>query len=255
MSVSSFPFFALSVFLIFSSRSYGPSQFKMPPLNNEPIPANHSADQSRKRGTLESDLLLSTFADVNLAKMTPSQLQQYDLFLDENDWDIYYWATQEPSPTSKETAEGSLPEYGTPTASGSHLNGDAGASTGETPRAARDVNTARDAELAKGPDRDQSPTASNNDTDPWRQGQPRSGEWAQTVGAFKPAHRPVPQRWKNSEILAMLRRHVVERSAGGLHILDDAAVDGKSGGGAQEKFVRTEGKGGGLGWMPEVKNF
>ena len=57
-------------------------------------------DQSRKRGTLESDLLLSTFADANLGRMTAKQLQQYDLFLDENDWDIYYWATQEPSPTS-----------------------------------------------------------------------------------------------------------------------------------------------------------
>lgn len=65
-----------------------------------------STDQSRKRGTLESDLLLSTFADANLAAMTPKQLEQYDLFLDENDWDIYYWATQEPSPTSRETAEG-----------------------------------------------------------------------------------------------------------------------------------------------------
>lgn len=38
--------------------------------------------------------------------MSPQLLQQYDLFLDENDWDIYYWATQEPTPTSHETAEG-----------------------------------------------------------------------------------------------------------------------------------------------------
>ncbi len=38
--------------------------------------------------------------------MTPIQMAQYDLFLDENDWDIYYWATQGPSPTSQETAEG-----------------------------------------------------------------------------------------------------------------------------------------------------
>ncbi|EAW10744.1 succinate dehydrogenase assembly factor 2 [Aspergillus clavatus NRRL 1] len=51
--------------------------------------------QSRKRGILESDLLLSTFADVYLADMTPEELQQYDRFLDENDWDIYYWATQD----------------------------------------------------------------------------------------------------------------------------------------------------------------
>ena len=29
--------------------------------------------------------------------------------------------------------------------------------------------------------------------------------------------RPVPSRWKNSEILSMLRRHVISRSAGGVH--------------------------------------
>ncbi|KAG6017349.1 hypothetical protein E4U41_004233, partial [Claviceps citrina] len=54
--------------------------------------------QSRKRGTLESDLLLSTFAQVHLPTMSSDLLSQYDLLLDENDWDIYYWATQrEPS--------------------------------------------------------------------------------------------------------------------------------------------------------------
>lgn len=26
--------------------------------------------------------------------MTPAQLEAYDKLLDENDWDIYYWATQ-----------------------------------------------------------------------------------------------------------------------------------------------------------------
>jgi hypothetical protein len=67
---------------------------------------NFSIDQSRKRGTLESDLLMSTFAEAHLRDMTPAQLEQFDLFLDENDWDIYYWATQEPPPTSQETAEG-----------------------------------------------------------------------------------------------------------------------------------------------------
>ncbi|KAF2729858.1 putative succinate dehydrogenase assembly factor 2, mitochondrial, partial [Polyplosphaeria fusca] len=115
--------------------------------------------QSRKRGTLESDLLLSTFADTNLAHMSASQLQQYDLFLDENDWDIYYWATQEPTPTSLETAEGAAGK------------------------------------------------------DEWKRS-PASGEWAQTVGTFKPAYRPVPRRWEGSEILGLLREHVRSRSAG-----------------------------------------
>ncbi|TFL01642.1 Flavinator of succinate dehydrogenase-domain-containing protein [Pterulicium gracile] len=49
--------------------------------------------QSRKRGTLESDLLLSTFARDNLPVMSEQELQEYDRLLDEPDWDIYYWAT------------------------------------------------------------------------------------------------------------------------------------------------------------------
>ncbi|KND89629.1 Succinate dehydrogenase assembly factor 2, mitochondrial [Tolypocladium ophioglossoides CBS 100239] len=57
--------------------------------------------QSRKRGILESDLLLSTFAAVHLPSMTGPQLTQYDLLLDENDWDIYYWATQRPEDSPK----------------------------------------------------------------------------------------------------------------------------------------------------------
>ena len=128
---------------------------------------------------------------------------QYDLFLDENDWDIYYWATQTPTPTSIETAEGakskSFTEFTSP------------ASAGQT-----------------------------QETDVWRQGAPRSGEWAQTVGAFKPAYRPVPQRWKNSEILSLLRKHVREKSAGSvLGDLGDSA--------------RPTGKG--LGQMPPVSVF
>ena len=34
--------------------------------------------QSRKRGTLESDLLLSTFAKENLDKMNDKELKEYD---------------------------------------------------------------------------------------------------------------------------------------------------------------------------------
>jgi hypothetical protein len=164
-------------------------------------------DQSRKRGTLEADLLLSTFADNHLARMTPQQLQQYDLFLDENDWDIYYWATQEPSPTSMAYAEGSGPALASPEAQGKAPDG--------------------------GP---------VSQTDGWRVGKPRSGEWAQTVGTFKPAYRPVPTRWKNSEILSMLRKHVLDRSAGGIHVA----------GGEESK---AEGKGQGMGFMPPLRNF
>ena len=128
---------------------------------------------------------MSTFADTYLQSMTPEQLQQYDRFLDENDWDIYYWATQEPTPTSTETAEGASGALAT------------------TPAKGKDV---------------------------WKR-EPASGEWAQTVGTFQPAYRPVPQRWKNSEVLRMLREHVKQRSAGG------------------EEGAK------GLGMMPKIRNF
>ncbi|KAH8811878.1 Flavinator of succinate dehydrogenase-domain-containing protein [Xylogone sp. PMI_703] len=144
--------------------------------------------QSRKRGTLESDLLMSTFADAYLRKMTPEQLDQYDRFLDENDWDIYYWATQEPP--AKDSEEGTA-----------------------TPQ-------------------------NNGENEAWSSGKPKSGEWAQTIGTFKPAYRPVPERWRNSEILALLRRHVKSRSAGGV-------VDGESG------EVSSE-AGGGMAFMPKL---
>lgn len=132
------------------------------------------------------------------------QLQQYDIFLDENDWDIYYWVTQEPTPTSQEYAEGAGPDLATPVAQGK----------------------------AQGKD----PNLVDQ-----RAREPGQGEWAQTVGTFKPAYRPVPQRWKSSEILSLLRKHVKDRSAGGVHEGSPLGVDGTSGGG--------------LGFMPELKNF
>jgi succinate dehydrogenase flavin-adding protein (antitoxin of CptAB toxin-antitoxin module) len=146
---------------------------------------------------LESDLLLSTFADAYLPEMTLEQLEQYDRFLDENDWDIYYWTTQEPVPTSQKTAEGELQKL---------LN------VKDTP----------------------SPNAR------------QAGEWAQTVGTFKPAYRPVPARWRDSEILSQLRKHVIQRSASGVN--ERAGVEGSVQG------TRGVG-GGGLGRMPEVRSF
>lgn len=157
--------------------------------------------------------------------MTPKQLQQYDLFLDENDWDIYYWVTQEPTPTSMAYAEGAGPQHASPEAQGK--------APAETPERAPDGGPV-------------------SQTDHWRGSSPRSGEWAQTVGTFKPAYRPVPARWKNSEVLSMLRKHVIDRSAGGVHIAEDdnAKVDGKG----LSQGVQGVG-GGGLGFMPELRNF
>ncbi|RZC36127.1 Sdh5 domain containing protein, partial [Asbolus verrucosus] len=52
--------------------------------------------QSRKRGMLENDLLLSTFVAKHLNTFTESQLNDYDKLINgpSNDWDIYYWATE-----------------------------------------------------------------------------------------------------------------------------------------------------------------
>ncbi|KAL1923418.1 uncharacterized protein VTP21DRAFT_8398 [Calcarisporiella thermophila] len=49
--------------------------------------------QSRKRGILETDLLLSTFAHKYLDTFTSAELDEYDSLLEEPDWDIYAWAT------------------------------------------------------------------------------------------------------------------------------------------------------------------
>lgn len=108
--------------------------------------------------------------------MTHAQLAEYDRFLDENDWDIYYWVTQ------------------------------------------------RAEDAATQPPQD-------TQTETWKKGAAKSGEWAQTVGAFKPAYRPVPARWAESEVLALLRAHVEERR--GVH-------DGEK-------------SGGGLGRMPDIE--
>lgn len=135
--------------------------------------ANSTQDQSRKRGTLESDLLLSTFASQYLPTMTSEELQQYDLFLDENDWDIYYWATQrEPNSTTNPSVTASP-------ASASSSSGFEERKQDEVPK------------------------------------NPPKGEWAQTVGNFKPAYRPVPKRWRDSQILDKLRAHVRSKSVNG----------------------------------------
>ncbi|CAG8551215.1 9469_t:CDS:2, partial [Cetraspora pellucida] len=49
--------------------------------------------QSRKRGILETDLLLSTFAKKFLNEFTESELKEYDELLNMPDWDIYYFVT------------------------------------------------------------------------------------------------------------------------------------------------------------------
>ncbi len=151
--------------------------------------------------------------------MTPAQLQQYDAFLDENDWDIYYWATQEPTPTSVGYAEGAGPDLASPEAQG---------------KAPAD---------APSPHGDAQPGNQSLD-EVFRQDKAYSGEWAQTAGRFKPAYRPVPQRWKNSEIMARLRSHVKSRGAGG--VLEGEGVEAKA---------DDANAGKGMGFMPELRNY
>lgn len=45
---------------------------------------------ARKRGILESDLLMGTFASQKLKEMSVEQLDEFDSLLRENDWDLYY---------------------------------------------------------------------------------------------------------------------------------------------------------------------
>ncbi|KAI1207333.1 DUF339-domain-containing protein [Annulohypoxylon truncatum] len=209
--------------------------------------------QSRKRGILETDLLLSTFADEYLPTMTREQMAQYDSFLDENDWDIYYWATQEPPPSSSDTTtttDSSSASASTPTpsiqtqdtSSADYAGGveaaiseatplDTSPSSQETsiptrststvtipphhlsePLTTGGVPTTGDAGEGKegGTVGAAAATAASSE-EPYKQ-QGESGEWAQTVGTFKPAYRPVPARWRDSEILRLIRDHVKTRA-------------------------------------------
>jgi len=108
--------------------------------------------------------------------MTEPQLDAYDRFLDENDWDIYYWATQEEPSSGQDGAEADA-------------------------AAGRQTGTGTGTQISQ----EQPPPPTTR----------YPGEWAQTVGAFKAAYRPVPSRWKHSEVLRLLRAHVRGRRAGG----------------------------------------
>lgn len=83
-----------------ASPSSDPSktEYRVQPLPrpNEPIDKKRArlVYQLRKRGILETDLLLSRFAAKYLQAMTYDELVEYDQLLDEQDWDIYYWATR-----------------------------------------------------------------------------------------------------------------------------------------------------------------
>ncbi|KNE62379.1 hypothetical protein AMAG_07602 [Allomyces macrogynus ATCC 38327] len=87
--------------------TYTPPEFVPAPRVNEPIEAKRRRLlwHSRKRGILECDLLLSTFAAQHLSTLSADKLDAYDALISkENDWDIYYWATlKKPVPEHVDT--------------------------------------------------------------------------------------------------------------------------------------------------------
>ncbi|WP_375691112.1 succinate dehydrogenase assembly factor 2 [Pseudooceanicola sp. LIPI14-2-Ac024] len=55
--------------------------------------------RSMRRGIKEMDILLSRFAETELAGMTPEALDLYEAMLEENDQDLLVWVTgQQPAP-------------------------------------------------------------------------------------------------------------------------------------------------------------
>lgn len=149
--------------------------------------------------------------------MTRDQMVQYDLFLDENDWDIYYWATQE-EPTSSTTATSttsspSSTQSKNTNATTEDTSSSSYGSSAETASATAESTTTTSTGGAPltGEHRD-AKDVSAADADDMVETQPFVGEWAQTVGTFKPAYRPVPARWRDSEVLKLLRQHVRARA-------------------------------------------
>lgn len=163
--------------------------------------------------------------------MTREQMAQYDRFLDENDWDIYYWATQEPpsdaisssSTSTTTTTTTTTASIATSDTSSASYAGGAEAAISEATSTSSKASssssrTATSEPISTGgsiPSGDagegKEATATSASAEPYKVPQ-ETGEWAQTVGRFKPAYRPVPQRWRDSEILRLLRDHVKERA-------------------------------------------
>ena len=165
--------------------------------------------------------------------MTREQMAQYDKFLDENDWDIYYWATQEPpssstsSPSAPETRDTSDAGYGGGLEAALGSATTASTTTTTSPIVNADAVIAEAAETETDAESAAAAAGQKQQTiEPYDHRQ--SGEWAQTVGTFRPAYRPVPARWRDSEVLRLLREHVRARAAapGGMAFMPDLRRSG-----------------------------
>lgn len=60
--------------------------------------------RSMRRGIKEMDILLTAYADANLAQMGDAKLDLYDQLLHENDQDLYQWVTGQIAAPSTYTA-------------------------------------------------------------------------------------------------------------------------------------------------------
>ena len=54
--------------------------------------------RSMRRGIREMDLILTRFAEDNLAEMSAAELDLYEAILNENDQDLYQWVTGQARP-------------------------------------------------------------------------------------------------------------------------------------------------------------
>ncbi|MEX0350231.1 MAG: succinate dehydrogenase assembly factor 2 [Paracoccaceae bacterium] len=64
--------------------------------------------RSMRRGIKEMDLILSAYAEANLARLDAAALDVYDRLLHENDQDLYQWVTGQanvPAPYGEMIAE------------------------------------------------------------------------------------------------------------------------------------------------------
>ncbi|MGJ8546968.1 MAG: succinate dehydrogenase assembly factor 2 [Sulfitobacter sp.] len=69
------------------------------------------AMRSMRRGIKEMDLILSSFADGNLAAMDEAALDHYEVLLEESDHDLYAWVSgKQPTPPQYAALIGEISE-------------------------------------------------------------------------------------------------------------------------------------------------
>ncbi|KAJ9075910.1 Succinate dehydrogenase assembly factor 2 mitochondrial [Entomophthora muscae] len=100
-SVNRVPYLSFSVASKFNAESRDKLEIFTKPNETAETLRSRLVYQCRKRGILETDLILSTFAKEHLSKLSHEDCKDLDRLLEENDWDIYYWATEERVPPPK----------------------------------------------------------------------------------------------------------------------------------------------------------